>query len=380
MTEVTGDGRHPVATAVGGTDGPTAAARPGDGPLKAASPVRVLGGAPPDLPSSEGDDAPDAARMTVVGRPSQENVLDASPVTVLTAPSSGGAVPSTGASAAASRKARGAADRRRKGVALLTAAGVVVLAGVPFAVVAPKTRILSDSAASPATRPHNEAGKRAGERPAVPVPVPTWQPRHPSAPPPARPPAVSLPPTFPSAAGPKKDEPVRPPWRRAGGRPPAGPHVPPPKGKAGPRTEAVHVASGSSPSRKASAKAAASSRSTTGPSRAASHWQTRYVHGTTVLRPGGQIRTNRLRLILQKNGDLVLRDQGKVVWSTGTHASGTHAVFQADGNFVLYGKDDRTLWSTRTDGHDGATLVLQNDGNLTIVQGGTTLWASHTAR
>jgi hypothetical protein len=107
--------------------------------------------------------------------------------------------------------------------------------------------------------------------------------------------------------------------------------------------------------------------------------QTRVVHGTYVLRPGHSIGTKRMRLALRTDGDLVLRDQdGKLVWSTGTRASGAHAVFQADGNFVLYSSDDATLWSSRTDGHDGAVLVLQSDGNLTIRQGGTTLWATGT--
>jgi hypothetical protein len=50
----------------------------------------------------------------------------------------------------------------------------------------------------------------------------------------------------------------------------------------------------------------------------------------------------------------------------------------AQDGVVLYGGDQRTLWSSRTDGHDGAVLVLQADGDLTIVQGGRTLWATGT--
>jgi hypothetical protein len=91
------------------------------------------------------------------------------------------------------------------------------------------------------------------------------------------------------------------------------------------------------------------------------------------------VRTNRIRLTLQTNGDLVLRNErDTIVWSTGTRASGTHAVFQADGNFVLYSRDNSTLWSSRTDGHDGAILVLQADGNLTILNRSDVLWATGT--
>jgi hypothetical protein len=65
-----------------------------------------------------------------------------------------------------------------------------------------------------------------------------------------------------------------------------------------------------------------------------------------------------------------------VTWSTDTHVPDGHAVFQADGNLVLYSSDDETLWSSQTDGHDGAVLVLQADGTLAIRQGDTTLWTA----
>ncbi|MEV0408524.1 bulb-type lectin domain-containing protein [Actinoallomurus sp. NPDC050550] len=110
-------------------------------------------------------------------------------------------------------------------------------------------------------------------------------------------------------------------------------------------------------------------------------WQTRVVRGTSVLNPGQSVHTNRIRLTLQTDGDLVLRNEhNAVVWSTGTHAPDTHVVFQGDGNFVLYSNSNQTLWSSRTDGHIGATLVLQADGNVTIIYNGKALWATGTGR
>ena len=314
--------------------------------------------------------------------------------------------------------------RRRTGIAIATATGVVALAAAPFAVVSPQVRILGDSASSAAKeRPRTEAKKpvKKDDKPpvSVPVPVPSWQAPHPSPPVPARPPRVRLSPsetpsadapepakaTKPDAARPKTQPRTlarKPATHRTPARSPARrdpvvtpdkdttrtkPRTTPPAAAAeqhgAVRTNAAQTSvqapsrSGRATSEKAS-RATKASRTRSGKPGSAPA-QTRVVHGTYVLRPGHSIGTNRMRLALRTDGDLVLRDQdGKVVWSTGTHASDAHAVFQADGNFVLYSSDDATLWSSRTDGHDGAVLVLQSDGNLTIRQGGTTLWATGT--
>ncbi|NP_001134458.1 mannose-specific lectin isoform X1 [Salmo salar] len=56
------------------------------------------------------------------------------------------------------------------------------------------------------------------------------------------------------------------------------------------------------------------------------------------------------------------------------------AIFQTDGNFVLYGWG-RVVWASNTVNKDAQRLILQQDGNLVIY---TTqdhpIWASHTAR
>ncbi|MDN3359238.1 hypothetical protein [Actinomadura sp. DC4] len=348
--------------------------------------------------------------------------LDASPVTVLSGPPD--AVPGEEAEppvrhrprvrAEASRKAEESGTspvtnrrRRRTGVALATATGVVALAAAPFAVVSPHVQILGDSSSSPAAqRPQTEAKKQAGRQtrknPVVPVPapVPSWQPRHSPPQAPARPPRVKLSPSKDAAepggaekpaTRPEHEDKAKPLAHRpaARTRPESAPERAPEISKlvvspkkdtdatehhAAVRTNAVEktlAAPNSAPSKSPSEQA--SEQASRAPA------QTRIINGTYVLNPGESVGTNRIRLSLRSDGDLVLSDQdGKAVWSSGTHAQGTHAVFQADGNFVLYSSDDATLWSSRTDGHDGAVLVLQSDGNLTIRQGDTTLWASGT--
>ncbi|NMO04792.1 LysM peptidoglycan-binding domain-containing protein [Gordonia sp. TBRC 11910] len=85
------------------------------------------------------------------------------------------------------------------------------------------------------------------------------------------------------------------------------------------------------------------------------------------------------QLILQDDGNLVLIDQGNPVWSTKTNGSGVvRATLQEDGNFVLYNGADEGIWSTKTDGNTGVRLVLQNDRNVVVYAGDAALWASDT--
>ncbi len=52
---------------------------------------------------------------------------------------------------------------------------------------------------------------------------------------------------------------------------------------------------------------------------------------------------------------------------------------QTDGNLVLYGPSSSVVWASGTNGHPGARLVIQNDGNLVIYSGSTPLWATGTS-
>jgi hypothetical protein len=105
------------------------------------------------------------------------------------------------------------------------------------------------------------------------------------------------------------------------------------------------------------------------------------VHATYDINPGKTLRTNRIALTMQTNGDLVLRDtSAKIIWSTGTHYAGSYAEFQDDGNLVVYHAGRQAVWASGTPGHQGATLVLQADDNMVIFNGHDPIWASGTNR
>ncbi|MER6852971.1 hypothetical protein AB0A81_23875 [Streptomyces flaveolus] len=119
---------------------------------------------------------------------------------------------------------------------------------------------------------------------------------------------------------------------------------------------------------------------TTAAKPAEKQWSTRVVRATTVLTPGASIASDRTRLTMRADGNLVISDEDGVTrWSSHTTGRGVRAVFQADGHLVVYTADDQTAWSSGTAGNNGAELVLQADGNVTILSaGGAVLWAAGT--
>jgi hypothetical protein len=70
---------------------------------------------------------------------------------------------------------------------------------------------------------------------------------------------------------------------------------------------------------------------------------------------------------------------GAAKWSSGTKGQGVRAVFQADGNLVVYAADNSTVWSSRTDGHNGAVLVIGGNGNVYVTYENAVLWQTGTA-
>jgi hypothetical protein len=105
-------------------------------------------------------------------------------------------------------------------------------------------------------------------------------------------------------------------------------------------------------------------------------WQQRIIAATSVLTTGESWSTDRLRLTVTTGGDLVLQDQGRTVWRTGT-TTGVKLVMQNDGHLVLYDARNGTAWSSGTAGNPGAVLILRADGDLVISLNGRTLF--HTA-
>lgn len=85
-------------------------------------------------------------------------------------------------------------------------------------------------------------------------------------------------------------------------------------------------------------------------------------------------------LVLQAEGNLVLYGNGVALWGTPTVVGNSMFVgMQTDGNLVIYSPAFTPLWASGTAGAPGAKLVVQNDCNLVIYDGGTPLWATGTS-
>ncbi|WP_330328549.1 peroxidase [Streptomyces sp. NBC_00536] len=99
------------------------------------------------------------------------------------------------------------------------------------------------------------------------------------------------------------------------------------------------------------------------------------VHPGTVLRPGDVLDAGAVRLGLETDGDLVLRDgDGRVLWKAGTAGAGAEARFSADGELSVHTEAGAVSWSSKTTGHPGARLLVRPSGDAVVLDGDRTLW------
>lgn len=101
------------------------------------------------------------------------------------------------------------------------------------------------------------------------------------------------------------------------------------------------------------------------------------LSGGEALRPGQDLvsPSRTYRLTMQNDGNLVLYQGSKSLWSTGTTGNGSHASMQSDGNLVLRSASGAALWATGTEQHHGADLALHDDGNLIVWDGARPVWS-----
>jgi hypothetical protein len=85
-------------------------------------------------------------------------------------------------------------------------------------------------------------------------------------------------------------------------------------------------------------------------------------------------------LVLRDDGDLVLYNNFKKVWASGTAGSGSDLLaMQPDGNLVLY-SGQSVKWASYTFGYPNSSAHLQTDGNLVIYDAALgARWATYTA-
>lgn len=85
-------------------------------------------------------------------------------------------------------------------------------------------------------------------------------------------------------------------------------------------------------------------------------------------------------LVFQRDGNVVLRTNFKVVWSSGTNINNpSRLIMQPDGNLVAYSIDNTPVWYSGTSASGTPRLSLQSDGNLVIYDSPSTpLWSTST--
>ncbi len=112
------------------------------------------------------------------------------------------------------------------------------------------------------------------------------------------------------------------------------------------------------------------------------------VYPIRTLNPGDSVDSGSIRLVMQRDGNLVVYSDGTnaSLWATGTTGVNV-AVLQSDGNFVVYPQDAAgnpfyAKWDSGTSGNN--VLDVQADGNVVIYPAnaigvaGQAEWSTHT--
>ncbi|MFI0241360.1 protein kinase [Streptomyces sp. NPDC016845] len=103
------------------------------------------------------------------------------------------------------------------------------------------------------------------------------------------------------------------------------------------------------------------------------------VRGRKVLEAGQSLRTAHVRLVMQKNGDLVSYDEdNQPTWASRTSGENYQAAFQEDGNLVVYNAAHEAVWASDTGASKGAVLELRADGDVAITKDGRDLFSTDT--
>lgn len=107
------------------------------------------------------------------------------------------------------------------------------------------------------------------------------------------------------------------------------------------------------------------------------NWSTETVSAVSVLEVNQAWTTNRIRMVMQTDGNLVVYNElDKPIWASMTFGQNHRAIFQGDGNLVIHNGDDRPIWASKTHGHEGAQLVLRADGKVVIIYNGQVIWST----
>ncbi|MFD3750061.1 mannose-binding protein [Streptomyces cyaneofuscatus] len=107
------------------------------------------------------------------------------------------------------------------------------------------------------------------------------------------------------------------------------------------------------------------------------NWGTQTVSATSSIGVGQSWATNRIRMTMQQDGNLVVyNEQNKPIWAAMTFGENHRAIFQPDGNLVIHNGDDRAIWASKTHDFGGAQMVLRADAKVVIVHNGKVVWST----
>ncbi|CAM5638064.1 hypothetical protein SBADM41S_09778 [Streptomyces badius] len=106
-------------------------------------------------------------------------------------------------------------------------------------------------------------------------------------------------------------------------------------------------------------------------------WGTQTVSATSSIGVGQSWATNRIRMTMQQDGNLVVyNERNKPIWAAMTFGENHRAIFQPDGNLVIHNGDDRAIWASKTHDFGGAQMVLRPDAKVVIVHRGKVVWST----
>ncbi|MFD8522391.1 mannose-binding protein [Streptomyces capillispiralis] len=106
-------------------------------------------------------------------------------------------------------------------------------------------------------------------------------------------------------------------------------------------------------------------------------WSTETVYATSVLEVNQAWTTNRIRMVMQTDGNLVVyNEERKPIWASMTFGPNHRAIFQEDGNLVIHNGEDRPIWAAGSYGHQNAQLVLRADAKVVILHNGNVIWST----
>ncbi|MBT2378861.1 mannose-binding protein [Streptomyces sp. ISL-111] len=107
------------------------------------------------------------------------------------------------------------------------------------------------------------------------------------------------------------------------------------------------------------------------------NWGTQTVSATSSIGVGQSWATNRIRMTMQQDGNLVVyNERNKPIWAAMTFGENHRAIFQPDGNLVIHNGDDRAIWASKTHDFGGAQMVLRPDAKVVIVHNGQVVWST----